>query len=61
MRHADVWLGEAAMMVARNTDYEIPYFKKAAAKAGQQLKDLERRGAEHLRSAAAASTEYQRV
>ena len=58
---ADVWLGEAAMMMTRNTDYEIPYFKKAAAKAGQQLKDLERRSAEYLRSANTASAEYQRV
>lgn len=49
------------MTLTRNTDYEIPYFKKAAAKAGQQLQDLERRAAEYLRSAAAASGEYREV
>ena len=58
---AGVWLGEAAALLARNTEYEIPYFKKAAAKAGAQLLDLERRGADYQRSAAAAAAEYRQV
>lgn len=58
---AGVWLSEAAALLARNTEYEIPYFKKAAAKAGAQLLDLERRGADYQRSTAAAAVEYRQV
>ena len=56
--HADIHLGEAAVALARNVDYEVPFYRKQAAKAQQQLADLERRHAEHLRSAVLAAKQY---
>lgn len=54
-------LGEAALALGRNTDYEIPFLKRQAAKYQQQLGDLERKQAEALRSAAAAAADFQQV
>lgn len=45
-------------MLARNVDYEVPFYRKQAAKAQQQLADLERKHAEHLRSAVLAAKQY---
>ena len=56
--HADVRLGEAAITLARNVDYEVPFYRKQAAKLQQQLSDLERKHAEHLRSAVLAAKQY---
>lgn len=56
--HADIHLGEAAVTLARNVDYEVPFYRKQAAKAQQQLSDLERKHAEHLRSAVLAAKQY---
>lgn len=47
--------------MCRNADFEIPFFKKQAAKHQQQLADLERRKAEAQRSAAAAAAEFLQV
>lgn len=61
MWHADVWLGEAALALVRAADYDIPAMRRAAARAQQQLGDLERRRADCLRSAAAAARAYQQA
>ena len=47
--------------LCRNADYELPFFKKQAAKQQQQLGDLERRKAEALKSAAAAAADFQQA
>lgn len=59
--HADVWLGEAALALVRAADYDIPAMRRAAARAQQQLGDLERRRADCMRSAAAAARAYQQA
>lgn len=56
-----LWLGEAAMTLTRNVDFEVPAVKKANARTQQQLIDLQRRQEEHLHSAAAAATAYKQV
>ncbi|GAB4823290.1 hypothetical protein N2152v2_010336 [Parachlorella kessleri] len=52
-------VGEAALTLGRNTDYEIPFLKKQAARLQQQMGDLERRQAEALKSASAAAADYE--
>ena len=42
-------------------DFEIPYFKKQAEKIQQQLADQEHKHEEYLRSAEAATKEFQQV
>ncbi|KAL4459017.1 hypothetical protein ABPG75_013882 [Micractinium tetrahymenae] len=54
-----MYVAEAAQTLARNGDFEIPFLKKQAAKAQQQLSDLERRKAEAHKSAAAAAADFQ--
>ncbi len=54
-------VGEAALTLGRNTDYEIPFHKKQAARLQQQMGDLERRQAEALKSASAAAADYEQV
>jgi CDK5 regulatory subunit-associated protein 3 len=56
-----LWLGEAAMTLTRNVDFEAPAVKKANARTQQQLIDLQRRQEEYLHSAAAAATAYKQV
>ena len=56
-----LWLGEAAMTLTRNVDFEVPGMKKANARAQQQLVDLQRRREEHLHSASAAAAAYRQV
>lgn len=53
-----VWLGEAAMTLTRNVDFEVPALRKAAARAQQQLVDLQRRREEYLHSASTAAAAY---
>ena len=60
-QRADVWLGEAALALVRAADYDIPAMRRAAARAQQQLGDLERRRADCTRSAAAAARAYQQA
>lgn len=50
---------EGGLTLARNVDYEVPYFKKQAAKNQQLMTDLDRRAADALKSAAAAAVEFQ--
>ena len=54
----DVHVGEAALALARNVDYEVPFLTRQAARVQQQLADLERKHTEHLRSAVQATREY---
>lgn len=58
---AGVWLGEAAMTLTRNVDFEVPALRKAAARAQQQLVDLQRRREEFLHSASTAAAAYKQV
>eukprot|EP00884_Botryococcus_braunii_P000658 jgi/Botrbrau1/10593/Bobra.0358s0013.1 len=55
----NVYLGEAAQLMVSQVDYDIPALSKAAAKSQSQLADMERRAADHLRSAAAAAKDFQ--
>lgn len=56
-----LFLGEAAQTLVQNTDYEIPFLKRQAAKSDQQIEDGERRHTEFTRAAAAAATAYEQV
>ena len=59
--HVDIYLGECSLTLARNVDYEIPFYKRQKGKYQQQLLDLERKQTEHLHSAALAARSYQEV
>lgn len=48
-------------MLIRNVDFEIPYFKKLAEKTQQQLADQEHKHEEYVRSAEAATKDYDQV
>ena len=54
-------MAEAGNMLIRNVDFEIPYFKKLAEKTQQQLADQEHKHEEYLRSAEAATKDYDQV
>lgn len=56
-----IHLAEAGNMLIRNVDFEIPYFKKLAEKTQQQLADQEHKHEEYLRSAEAATRDYDQV
>lgn len=56
-----IYLGEAAQTLIQNTNYEISFLRKQAAKYDQQISDQLRRHAEYLRSASAAAEAYQQV
>ena len=55
---AVLFVAVAAQALARNGEYEIPFHKKQAARAQQQLSDLERKKGEAQRSAAAAAADF---
>ncbi len=59
--HVDIFLGECSLTLARNVDYEIPFYKRQKGKYQQQLLDLERKQTEHLHSAALAARNHQQV
>ena len=54
-------LGESAALLVTLAAYEIPALKAQAGKQQQQLGDLERRMAEHRRSAASAAQQHAQV
>ena len=51
-------MAEGGLTLARNVDYEIPFFKKQAAKNQQLMADFDRKIADSLKSAAAAAAEF---
>lgn len=54
----NVYLAEAAQMLTRNVNYEVPSIKKQIQKLEQSLTDLEKKEAEHKKSENIAHTEY---
>ena len=58
---AGVFIGEAALTMIQNVDYEVPYLRKQMSKCSQQMADAERRHAEYVRSAAQCATNYKKV
>lgn len=56
-----MFIGEAALTMIQNVDYEVPYLRKQMAKCSQQMADAERRHAEYVRSAAQCATNYKKV
>ncbi len=56
-----VLLGEAAIALVQNVDYEMPYLRKQAAKHSQMIADAERRRGEYTRSAAAAASTFKQA
>ena len=54
-------MGEAALLLVRNTDYEAPFLKGQVQKHQQQLSDLERRETEYANSADSAAASFQQV
>jgi hypothetical protein len=58
---AVVYIGEAALTLVQNVDYEVPYLRKQAQKAMQSMEDSDRRHAEYLKGAAQCATAFQQV
>ena len=58
---AGVYLGESAALLVTLAAYEVPAMKAQAGKLQQQLGDLERKIAEHRRSAASAAQQHAQV
>ncbi|XP_011703534.1 PREDICTED: CDK5 regulatory subunit-associated protein 3 [Wasmannia auropunctata] len=54
----NVYLAEAAQMLMRNVNYEVPSIKKQIQKLEQSLIELEKKEAEHKKSENIAHTEY---
>lgn len=55
-----VYLGEAALTLASNVDYEIPLLRKQAAAWNAQLSDLEKKEEETAAAARAAATTFKK-
>jgi hypothetical protein len=53
-------LGEAALTLASNVDYEIPLLRKQAAAWNAQLSDLEKKEEETAAAARAAATTFKK-
>lgn len=55
----NIYLGEAALTLFRNVNFELPFLRKQVQKAQQQLSDLERRAGDCSKSANAAAANFQ--
>ncbi|KAG1671710.1 hypothetical protein FOA52_007502 [Chlamydomonas sp. UWO 241] len=54
-----VFLGEAAMALVQNADYEIPFLRKQAQRLDTQVTDCERKAGEYRRSATQCAAAFQ--
>lgn len=55
---ADIHLGEAALALLRNGEFEIPHMRSRISKQQQQLTDLEKRLTEYQRGIQASQADY---
>jgi len=56
--NGNVFLGEAALTLTSNTDYEIPFLRKQVAGLNSQVADLEKKAEELKNSASAAAQTF---
>ena len=57
----DIFLGETALLLVRNSDYEAPFLKGQVQKHQQLLSDLERRQVESSKRSEAAAAAFQQA
>lgn len=58
---ADLHLGEAALVLVRNGEFEIPFHKNRVVKEQQQLVDLEKKEVEYRKSVLESQKAYHQV